>query len=364
MKKLGILIIGAGFLTSCNQDSGIFEKMYDFDQGPMLENIGENLIVPAYKTLTDRTAALEISVELLVESPTLENLEAARVDLKAARIAWQYCSPYLFGPAETNALSSSLNIYPINKNRIETNITEGSYDLSTLANSDAKGFQTLGYLLHVEDLSDEAVLSSLVASRALYLKEVVAEIASKSSQAYAAWSIEGGNYLGTFSSEDAFGVNAGSSVAKLVNALNITFEQQLRDGKLGIPVGLRSRGEVIPTSSEAYFSGYSVELIHVAIDAYFQLYLGGEGEGLDDYLLAIQATTIDNKNLSEKIGSQFQDVIAAASKLSEPYIEQLENEPLVAQTVFAEMQRLIVSLKVEMASSMGVVITYQDNDGD
>jgi len=40
------------------------------------------------------------------------------------------------------------------------------------------------------------------------------------------------------------------------------------------------------------------------------------------------------------------------------------NEQSQALEIFDEMQRVVVLLKVDMTSALGVQITYADNDGD
>lgn len=364
MRSLAFFGIVIFALTSCDTNSDLLGKMYDFDQGPMLVNLGNELILPAYRDLSDKTESLKIATESFTESPSEEALVTLRQQLKAARLAWQQCAPFQFGPAEANNLSGILNIYPVDTRQIDRNISEGNYDLRTLSNADARGFQAMGYLLYDSEMTNEELVASFDTNRSSYLLDLAVQIAEVSSVVYSEWSVEGANYLGDFTSEAAYGVSVGSSVAKLVNAMNLNFERNTRDGKVGIPVGIRSLGEPVLHATEAYFSGYSVELLQANLTAYHRLYTGGSGEGLDDYLKAIEATTTSNEDLSATINTQFETLIAAVDKLNDPLPEQITTDKVAVEAVFAEMQRLIVLFKTDMASSMGVVITYQDNDGD
>ncbi len=366
MKKLGlgIVIAGATVLQACTSGNDLLDKMNDFDQGPMLENIGSSIILPAYQSLAKESESLDVAIQSLVSGPSEENLIAARTALKSTRLAWQACTPYQFGPAESINLSGVLNIYPVDTLQIENNIESGSYDLTTISNADARGFQSLGYLLYTPGLTDAEIVSSITANRGRYLQDIANEIALASATVYQEWNVQGGNYLAEFTSEDAYGVNVGSSVGKLVNAMNKDFERNSRDGKIGIPVGIRTLGEPVFHAIEAYYAGYSVELLQANIDAYHKLYEGNDNVGIEEYLKAIQATTTDNTDLSEKINAQFSSIETAANALSDPLVEQIENDKTAVELVFAEMHRLVVMFKTEMASSMGVVITYQDNDGD
>ena len=362
MRKSLIISALSILIISCNSGGDLLEKLNDFDQGPMLENIGDNIILPSYQNLSASTLQLSENVNSLTENRSVDALKEVRASLKSARLNWQYCSPFQFGPAETYAISAVLNIYPVDVNQIERNLTAGTYDLSTLSNSDARGFQTLGYFLYSSELSDEELLASYTDEELTYMRTVAEEIATVSSEVYTAWSVDGGNYIATFTSEEAYGVNVGSSVGKMINAMNLDFERNTRDGKIGIPAGVRSLGEPILNATEAYYAGYSVELFEASIDAYYTLYTGGNGVGLDDYLKAIEATTTANEDLSVKIDSQFKTI--QNIQLTDPLPDQITTNIDPVLEVFVEMQQLIVMFKTDMASSMGVVITYQDNDGD
>lgn len=366
MRKLmvwvGFLWLG-GALVSCDPNGGL-EKINDFDQAPFLQNIGENIILPAYENLALETTRLAESVQGLRANPNAETLGAAQEQLKTARIAFQACTPYQLGPAQTFDLTNELNIYPVDQSQIEANIESGQYDLSTLSNLDARGFPAVEYLLHSG--FDEELLENLTSERLTYLSDLMARMVTVVDQVLAGWEPDGGNYLGQFTSESALGVDVGSSTGQLINAMNLDFERNTRDGKIGIPVGIRSLGQAIPERSEAYFAGYSLELLQANMEAYQLLFSGGSegGIGFDDYLRAIGASTTGNEDLAETIESQFQKIDAAIAVIADPLPDAIANQKTEVERIFAEMQVLVVLFKTDMASSLGVIITYQDNDGD
>ncbi len=345
-------------------EKSVLNRTNNFEQGPLLQNIGNSIIVPAYKSLSDETNLLNTSVQAFESDPSQANLKALREQLFQTRLAWQACIPFQFGPAELRRISAKLNIYPVDQNQIERNITEGSYDLNALSNSDARGFPSLGYLLYSKTLSDEELLGLFDESRIQYLKEVTSEIQNVCEAVYDDWSENGGNHIAKFTSEDAFGMNVGSSVAQIINAWNITFERQVRDGKVGIPAGMRSNGVAVVENTEAYFAGYSVELLAASVDAFYHLYLGVDGVGFDDYLKEIGGTTTENEELPTRIETQFKTVKASVAVLSDPLPDQIVNDVDAVNRVFSDMQDLVLLFKTDMASTLGVVITYQDNDGD
>ncbi len=354
-----LYVIGPLALLSCSED-GTKDGFNDYDQRLLLDNIGNNLIVPGYALLAEESTTLVSATEGFIANPTLSTLSGLREQLKKIRLAWQSLTPYQFGPAETQGLTAALNIYPVDVNQIENNIQEGTYDLSTLANNDAKGFQAIGYLLYRDEMSDEEILDSFIESRASYLLNVVNYMDERVQSVNTTWENE---YLIEFTSEDALGVDVGSSLGQLVNAMNRDFERNTRDGKVGIPVGVRTLGEPYPKASEAYYAGYSIELLAANIEAYERLFRGADGEGLDDYLQALSVVS-DNETLSEEILSQFEVIKQAVGQLNDPLQAEIETSKADVETVFVEMQTLVVLFKTEMASALGVTITYQDNDGD
>lgn len=371
--KGGVLLFMMLLAMACGEDDGVPPGKDNFDQKGFLTHIGGSLILPAYLHLSEATAELDVAIAAFGESPDLETLEAARSALRDARLSFQYCTPYQFGPAETLGLASDLNVFPVDKLKIERNIENGSYNLEALSNNDAKGFPALGYLLHGTDKSDEEIILEFQAdsNRLGYLQEVAGLAKATALEVYRAWSPEAGNYLAEFTSDNALGADAGSSLGKLVNALNLSFERNTRDAKIGIPAGIRSLGIIIPEATEAYYGGYSTQLATANVEAYQMLFLGrtkegADGSGLDDYLEARKAKTTSGAGqaLSEAINGQFETIFDALNQMDDPLSEQVKtnNEPV--QQVFAQMQQLAVLLKTDMASALGVVISYQDNDGD
>lgn len=349
----------------CNGDNGLLDKINDFDQRPFLSNIGENLIVSSYQNLSIKSADLESAVDELTSNPTLENLENTRSTLKTARLAWQKCSPYQFGPAETAGLSASLNIYPIDVNQVESNIASGSYDLGISTNLDAQGFQAIGYLLYGNGITQDSLLTRLaLVGYTDYLSDLATKIRQVSEQVYSDWAPATGNYLATFTSEERLGVDAGSTLAQLINAFSQDFERNVRDGKIGIPVGIRSLGVPVPEASEAFFSQNSIELLEASIQAYEDLYTGLGSTGFDDYLEEIGATATGNVNLASSISNQFDAIEGAIDAISGPLPQAIESNKSGVENVFVEMQRLAVLFKTNLSSALGVAITYQDSDGD
>jgi predicted lipoprotein len=363
MKKEVVILVCsfALLLVGCKKEGGDKKDPSDFNRAAMLENLGEELILNGYAAFENTTALLEIAATTFNSTTSDANLDTLKNAYQAAYISWQGISPFEFGPAGEAALKSNLNIYPTSAQKIEDNITNGKFELDVLQNKDAKGFPALDYLLYHNKL-DSFTTSTQAANRKQYLLAIVTAIAHKAKQVHSAWSKSGNNYIATF--KQLSGTDVGSSLGSIVNELNKHMEVDFRDGKFGIPVGIRSAGIAIPNNVEAFYSGFSIELAQQNLQTIKKLYLGMDSNGknaagLDDHLIGVGA-----EELNSSITVQLATIEQQLQALQSPLSTLIETNPTPVETLYKELQKLVVLFKVDMPSRLGVLITYQDNDGD
>ena len=84
-----------------------------------------------------------------------------------------------------------------------------------------------------------------------------------------------------------------------------------------------------------------------------------EGVGIFENLQALEAGS-----LAADISTSSQDVVSTLQGLSDPLSADIESNLDEVITAFTEMQQLVVLLKADMTSFLGITITFQDNDGD
>jgi predicted lipoprotein len=137
------------------------------------------------------------------------------------------------------------------------------------------------------------------------------------------------------------------------------YERFLRDGKIGIPAGVRSAGVPRPTATEAFHGGYSAELMVANLQAFKDLFTGDNGLGLDDNLIFLESPTLAND-----IIAGLDQAISDSQALTDPLSGNIENDNDQVIEVFTSLQQVLVLIKVDMTSILGISITFQDNDGD
>jgi predicted lipoprotein len=357
--------------TTCNTDPDPADHP-DFDRKTLLANLGDNVIMPAYLDLETKVIVMDDAVNVFVADRTFANMDAMRDAWKAALLSWQHVSMFNFGPAETQALVSAVNIYPADTAQMFANFSTGSYDLATASNVDAKGFQAIDYLIYGIGADDNETILLFEASSAgtlrQYLIDVSADIRTHVVATVNGWKASSGNYIGTFKSSD--GTDVGSSLGLMLNAFTQHFEVHLRDGKIGIPAGARTfTATPLPEKVEGYFhAASSVEFAYESMLSFNNVYLGIEpdghdGAGFDDYLQFLEAK-YNTGSLNDAIVSQTSVALNSISNLSDPLSAEVVNNQQLVMTSYSEMQQLIVLYKVDMMSALGILVTYVDNDGD
>lgn len=338
----------------------------DFNRTELLTNIADNIVMPAYDSLNSCITLYETALNNFKAVSDSANLETLRGKFKDLYNAWQYCSVFEVGPAEQELFRLSVNTFPADTVQIKSNIIAGVYDFSSAANVDAKGFPAIDYLLYAYASISPVIVSltsdAYAAARKKYLDDCFLEIKTKFITVKNTWQ---SSYRSTFI--NAAGTDIGSSLGILVN--QICYEMDfIKNAKFGIPLGKKTLGTPLPASCEAYYSGISVQLAVSALKNLENVYLGrslngADGIGLDDYLDHLEAQ-YNGITLNSAIKGQFSTTINSVAGLASPLSYSILNNPSSVDAAYLEIQKLLVLLKTDMTSALGVQITYQDNDGD
>ena len=352
---------------SCSKsDSNTAAPSSSFDRKGMLTNLSTNLIIPAYTSFQTATANLDAAATAFTASPDITKLAAVQTAFQTAYKQWQATSVFEIGPAETVTLRINTNTYPADVAQITTNVNAGTYNPNLLANLAAKGLPALDYLLFGVGADNNAILQqytsdSKAANRKTYLTTLTSELKTNATTVSTAWA----TYQTTF--VNATGTDVGSSTGQLVNQLVYDYEI-LKNYEVGIPAGVQSMGTTYPNKVQAYYSKMSVQLALLHIQAIQNIYLGksaqGDGLGLDDYLTSANAKASDGTALNDKIKAQFTTAISKLQTLTDPLSDQIKASPATVTAAYTELQKLTVLLKTDMTSSLAILITYGDNDGD
>lgn len=340
----------------------------NFDRAGLLHNLSANVIIPNYLDFKIQADSLVTAVSAFNSSPGTVSLAVLRNRFIYAYRSWMHASQFEYGPGADVLLSSSVNIFPADTTQINANITAGTYDLQTASNLDAKGFPAIDFLIYGKNYTDLQLVTLFTIDanankRKAYLADVANDIKAKAEVVYNGWTA--GNYAATFTGST--GNQIGSPLQLMVNQLNYDYEV-LKTARIGIPLGKKSLGVPMPEKCEALYSGYSLELAKVHLDACENVYRGRtksgvDGLGLDDYLES-RGATYNGGSLNTAIITRFNEARTAMNNIPGELSDAVINNAALVDDLYNKLQALLVLLKTDLPSALSITITYTDGDGD
>lgn len=332
------------------------EPTPNFEKSTLLTNVGTNIILPGYELLYSKIETFETSYSLFIQDKTINNLSDARSAWKEAYLQWNKMMIYEFGPAMDYGLRAALGTFPTDTTKVLNNITNGGYVLGSVGNVDAVGFSVFDFLLFRFDALN--YFQNNGTSYSNYGTEIIQKMKNEVSSVLSNWN---STYLNTF--KTSTGTESTSSFSLFVNEFNRSYEIS-KWTKIGIPIGKQSLGIARPEYIEARNSAYSIDLLLQNMKAMKQIFNGDTdnssgGVGFDDYLNAL-----DKATLTTSINSQFSSIISDIEAISATFEVTMNSSPQTLDALYTKVHNLTIAIKTDMAAAFGVMITYQDNDGD
>lgn len=337
----------------------------EFDRAALLSQWADQSVVPAYQAWSGSATQLAAATLELVGMPSTARVEAVQNAYREACLSWQRVALFDFGPAADRALLATTNTFPVDTSGVLQDMLAEEWVPGTPSSLSRMGLPALDFLLFsqtpnalVQELEENPLLGQ-------HLLRLTGYMATQAADMVGEWT---GGYRDAFVAST--GTEMGSSLGAVLNAFNRTYEANLRKQKLGLPAGISTFSQTpLPGHVEAPFSGFmSVDLMQESFSAYRDLYNGtpfqGDANlGLDDYLRSLGDTEF-GQQLDADIQAQLVATEVALHRLENPLSEFVVDQQQEAFEVYAELQALVVLWKVDMMSALGILVTYQDNDGD
>ncbi len=365
LKGLVVLVIVFALFAGCkkNNKNSNETDAAPFDKQALLINMADQVIVPNYEAFSQSLDSLILEFNSFRSKTTLNQLEIVKLKFNKAYFNYQKISPFEFGPAEENIVRMNFNVFPTDTAQILQNVATMNYNFSSASNLDAKGFPALDYLFYGKNKNASYILQTFVASdlKKQYTSAILIDMKVKIFAVLSAWK---NGYRNQFI--NAQGTDVGSSIGFLVNQMNFELDY-LKNSKIGIPLGKKTLGIVLPEKCESYYNAeQSLTFAIATLEAIESLYLGKnktDGIGFDDYLDHLKINR-DNTTLNAAIKMQFDLAKTKLKALSNNLSQQIKNNSALVDPAYMELVKLLVLLKTDLPSNLGVIITYQDGDGD
>ncbi|MFM2306759.1 MAG: hypothetical protein RLZZ367_1428 [Bacteroidota bacterium] len=338
----------------------------NYNRTTLLTNLADSVIAPAYNNLSSNAALLNNAANAFAAAPTTLNLQALQTAWSNALDSWMSCEMFNLGYAETNSLDVQIGAVPANYDLIETeihgtNTLDESYIAAT--GTTRKGFAAIEYLIYGDGITQQAVLDSFTTSTAAtrrlqYLQAICAHIKTQASAVSSEWN--NGPGYNNFISQTQLDISG--SLNLLVNALTEHIEL-VRKAKVGKPLGIDNGGTTDGSLCEYRLAPRSIQNIRTNILAWKDIYTGKSGIGADDYLDHVGAQ-YNGQPLSNTISQQLDVCLEKANAINAPLHSAVTVQQAEVNALYLELKKLTVLVKVDLASNLGVIITFSDNDGD
>ena len=355
------------------EDNGCLYE--DYDKLSLLTNLADNYIIPSLDAYKSRIITLNIHVDSFIENPNISNLTLLRTNWEEALLNWQDIGFLDFRPSEYILLRKQTNTFPIDTTELNNFITLADWNLEYASSYDSKGLQALDYLLFKPGYTDSELITYFQnnTNARNYFKAVAEDLNQNISYVTNQWGTYREDFINDFEvTQSNFSTNSqGSSISNIINALCLHYEFYIRRGKVGLPSGVFNGFSQLelPGLVECYYSGKSTQNLVRSINSLRKYVTGSsyvnndDGLGLDDYMDFVNAEQ-STQQLSTVIDNQFLTILDEVNNINGPLSEEIINNKSQITQTYQELQHLVPYIKVDMTSALGVLITYQDNDGD
>lgn len=345
-------------LLACNPESDD-PRPEETDYTDLLTNQIDNVIIPSMINYQSEMDALLVQVESFNRSINQNSLSTLRETYKKAYVAYQAAAVHNYYATLNKNLVNTTNLYPIDIDVLNRFIENESFNFITTSQERANGFPALDYLLYGHN--DMIMFYNNDLKRGKFIVELIKAMKSTSDDLVEQWS---GNLRKNFIGNG--GTEIGSSISVQLNGVLLYYEENIRENKVGIPIGRLGPNDSPITPDPAKMEGYyqslsddsdefALLLVKQAVKEIEDIYLGRtfkgqDNKGYDDLLLAREQPSIDTD-----IKDQFEAIYY-----------QIENRTSISgnTNLYNAVQGLVTLFKSDLFPVLNVQDADGANDGD
>lgn len=357
----------------------------------VLEGVGPRVIVPALDeveplvdTLADATAALRDT--LAAEEDAEAARTAARQAFANAMVGWQKIEVLQLGPAASadhpagEGIRDEVYSWPtVNPCRVDQEIVAAEWDQADFFETrlvNAYGLDAIEYLLYADatnacpsqvDINADGTWDTLSEDeidlrRATFAAALAVKATEHIDTLQTRWDPAGGDLGGQLASAGEEGSPWASPRDALDDVYQALFylEEATKDGKVGLPAGILDEcaATTCPEDTELLRSGLSREAIAANLDGFETLFRGGDGEGLDDLLIAVGHGDIDTA-----VTADLTEARAALAALETPLDQAVVDDAEGVQRLYDALKAIADDLKGDIATVLVLEIP-EESAGD
>lgn len=346
-QKITILVLSILVLfLGCSKKENLGKE---YDQTLILKNLSENFISKGLKQFKNQSITLDLAINQYLLTKSNADLLHSQKEWKQTIDDWRICELFNIGEIKNSFLFNRIDSWNTDTLDIIKTLKSSSIISQKTINSKPSnnvGLYALEYFLFDNSLTKDPRYYS-------YLAGLSENIKIQTEKLYLLWT---DSYRSNF--ENSKGVNLSSSISEILNYQPMICEEVLRD-KISVPLGYYSYIDFNKKTLEAWRSRYSLEIISNTFYNIKDLYYGKGAEGIDDYLLFLEDTST-----TIKADMIFNDTELKLKKINGPLIQTLASEEANLLELRTSFKKIRALFAVDIISSIGIMGTFSDIDGD
>ncbi len=340
--------LGGGLFTACSSPPSRRE---------VLAALVRDVVVPDAQALSKESARLKQSTQRFAGAPTASALSELQRQWKCTVLAWKRGYAFRAGPiVESNALLRTM-FWPVRAREMDSLIeSQRAIDAGLLdeLGVDLKGLFAMEHLLFAPPRKGTSPLERFQGpggARASEYAVALADDVDRYADSVMAGLADGSLFAQSFAERTE------ESLGLLVNQLVATVETVAAQ-RLQFTLDLLKSKRLAVDSVEGGKSGLSTQIVGTLLATTERFYVGVKGQGL------AALTKQVSEPIHERVSTAFASARAAVEALDAP-LEQVAAQNVKGLEAAAEATReLEISLKVDLASALGVLLTFSLGDGD
>jgi predicted lipoprotein len=322
-------------------------------RGDVLAGLVESIVVPDCERIVRDSVALDEAVRALGKAPDDEAIPRARNALKAAILSWQRAYAFRLGPMVDSHALLRATFWPVRASSImghirgprridEERIAEFGVDVKGLFALEHFLFEgpTPGtdWLADAQRLRVQAMMRAMSRDVRRYAQQAAKQLGNGS--AFAKQLADGGPV----------------SMSRLVNELLATVETA-SFARIDRVLGMQRDGTLKASEVQGAPSGLSAAIPRVWLEISSAIY-ERDGHGLGE-LVKQSAPAIHPRVLKA-----FAAAKAAVDALDMPLEQLVLKDPARLERATRALKDLEAAIKVDLASALGITLTFTSRDGD
>lgn len=322
MKNSFLLLLSfslALILSSCGSDT---DDSRIADYKDVLQNISNDVILPTYEDLYDKTQLLVNTLTILEQNVSQVNLDASKQAWRDARVPWEQSEGFLFGPVDQQGLDPAIDSWPVNETDLDAVLNSNAVltkDYVDGLDGTLKGFHTLEYLIFGKEGNKS--IASFTQREFEYLRACSQSLHGATKALYFAWKPDQQNFIANVlrAGEPGNSVypSQKSALQEIVTGM-ITIADEVANGKINEPFTTQNL-----TYEESRFSANSkkdfADNIQSIENAFLGVYKNASGLGISKIIKE------KNELLDVKFRQQLDDAIRAIESIQGTFTTAVTN---------------------------------------